>query len=1138
MSIYAGLSLKEIYIKRCQDYRIKCNSALVKTLPTIPDDFHSLRILDISKNFVGPKGIVPLMHVMECCTDLQALDLRSQQLNKESIDLLCATLRTHRSVRCINLSDNPLNITAGVSLLELCKQNANIEEVLLFNTQIRGTMLNLIESQVRSNLEAKGPRKEKKVEDRNAPSGPQATSAPAPGPAAAPSGTGAAAAQALRQEKNHSEGALLSKRIPPTVIKHTLTQYPSTVHPFLLDRDPMPTLSAICEQTEQLFYDTQFPADCRETQKLDNYIYGAKNFKRVTDIYHRARVFPDGEDLYELPMKIPSGFEWIFTCLRSSIRTLKDLRNLLLLPHSSDKCSHTGIYGARLFIDGAWRYVFVDDFLPVDHQGTPIFTKAIEDPRGNVYIWPCMLEKLLAKVHGGYNALDANIGNPESDLHHQLFRDPIFSEVKETCPPPRLTTCARLMADLTGGVNVVRYMHRDGFDMDGWWKNLAALLDTDPPTIAVAVSRNKSRVMSGIDPSWVYQILQARQINGLRLVELSCHDCVSSWQGSWCDESPDWEEFPDVAALLHRARPARSNPWVPEGNEGSAFKPTVKQPASFHTSGRAIKRSVFWMSYVDFVTAFEEVHVCRTFQGFHDRVIGGSWECKSSGGHVRTARWYANPHFRFRVDSRSPCFVNLALRDSRFTQNDIDSISFQILKSPKFPIVCPESSSPEDGIVFKPKYYRTESLSFEGVLDPGDDYWVVPNTFISGQMGSFFLRICSTSSFIITEENLKDHWFLHTVDCDVGGAGELQFGEGTAQVSIALKGWDEDPTYSPLASQDPDDFDKGLLIVKAARKLPTVEDQLPWDNDAANAKVPLALLLIENENSNEGTRISGDLQDNAVVAQTPFRPAEFADLEAYVSKGRNYNVVCCAETLTANMSIQFHIWSSIPIARVVSLPPWEKKTVSVEWSNGSGTYYHANNNPQVEVYPVHAKERLVVRMSVSDYSEDSAPVITFFAIRNKGRCGELFQGLVPTDRIITRSPYVRHHWVQCEIHVDEDMDSLLLMPCLQPVGSKGKCLMEIYSDIGGMGGARGCFTLRFYSTVIIYRSTKLTYDAPPSLVASRGSYIKKKGWGIRVGIPHNAASRTSKYADAFSPDILFLLPFLTVFYLSTDHALF
>jgi hypothetical protein len=78
-----------------------------------------------------------------------------------------------------------------------------------------------------------------------------------------------------------------------------------------------------------------------------------------------------------------------------------------LFPRTKDaqsqiqKFNESGMYSVRLFLEGEWRVVVVDDFLPVDRDGQPVccgFGNECE-------IWGALLEKAVAKIEGSYESL-------------------------------------------------------------------------------------------------------------------------------------------------------------------------------------------------------------------------------------------------------------------------------------------------------------------------------------------------------------------------------------------------------------------------------------------------------------------------------------------------------------------------------------------------------------------------------------------------------------------------------------------------------------------------------------------------------------------------------------------------------------
>ena len=57
-----------------------------------------------------------------------------------------------------------------------------------------------------------------------------------------------------------------------------------------------------------------------------------------------------------------------------------------------------GIYMARVMFRGEIREVVVDDYIPVNQQGDPLFAR----PAAHRQIWVMILEKVWAKLHHSY----------------------------------------------------------------------------------------------------------------------------------------------------------------------------------------------------------------------------------------------------------------------------------------------------------------------------------------------------------------------------------------------------------------------------------------------------------------------------------------------------------------------------------------------------------------------------------------------------------------------------------------------------------------------------------------------------------------------------------------------------------------
>lgn len=57
-----------------------------------------------------------------------------------------------------------------------------------------------------------------------------------------------------------------------------------------------------------------------------------------------------------------------------------------------------GKYIVKLFLNGVWRGVEIDDYLPINSWGQPM---GAYSSRGK--LWVSLIEKAYMKVHGGYN---------------------------------------------------------------------------------------------------------------------------------------------------------------------------------------------------------------------------------------------------------------------------------------------------------------------------------------------------------------------------------------------------------------------------------------------------------------------------------------------------------------------------------------------------------------------------------------------------------------------------------------------------------------------------------------------------------------------------------------------------------------
>lgn len=88
-----------------------------------------------------------------------------------------------------------------------------------------------------------------------------------------------------------------------------------------------------------------------------------------------------------------------FLCAVSCLAENPSLVERLFL---TKEYNEEGIYRVKLFKNGEWMEIVVDDYFPCLPNGGPIFSRG----HGNE-LWVLILEKVFAKIHGSYKNITA-----------------------------------------------------------------------------------------------------------------------------------------------------------------------------------------------------------------------------------------------------------------------------------------------------------------------------------------------------------------------------------------------------------------------------------------------------------------------------------------------------------------------------------------------------------------------------------------------------------------------------------------------------------------------------------------------------------------------------------------------------------
>jgi Ca2+-binding EF-hand superfamily protein len=107
--------------------------------------------LDLSRSYVGHRGVVPLTELCKLLHKLQKLNLSNNFLTNKSVWHVCKMAAFHPSLSSIDLSKNDVSWTAGMCVLELVSRNPVISAVDISHTLIKPAVADGISAQIRRN---------------------------------------------------------------------------------------------------------------------------------------------------------------------------------------------------------------------------------------------------------------------------------------------------------------------------------------------------------------------------------------------------------------------------------------------------------------------------------------------------------------------------------------------------------------------------------------------------------------------------------------------------------------------------------------------------------------------------------------------------------------------------------------------------------------------------------------------------------------------------------------------------------------------------------------------------------------------------------------------------------------------------
>lgn len=149
-------TLNELYEYYCRRCNCKPNSAFSRFLEEEFKKHGGKRILyevDVSRNYLGRKGIIPVLDLVKNTKTVNFLDVSNNRLEHEQLIHLCYCLARHPSIQTLCISNNLLHDTSVTLLTELLEMNPNLVELDISGNEFLSSSTAIIERLLKKNKE-------------------------------------------------------------------------------------------------------------------------------------------------------------------------------------------------------------------------------------------------------------------------------------------------------------------------------------------------------------------------------------------------------------------------------------------------------------------------------------------------------------------------------------------------------------------------------------------------------------------------------------------------------------------------------------------------------------------------------------------------------------------------------------------------------------------------------------------------------------------------------------------------------------------------------------------------------------------------------------------------------------------------
>nr|VFK36468.1 MAG: PA14 domain-containing protein [Candidatus Kentron sp. SD]VFK39096.1 MAG: PA14 domain-containing protein [Candidatus Kentron sp. SD] len=323
-------------------------------------------------------------------------------------------------------------------------------------------------------------------------------------------------AMAANTAEERIESALAT---PPASAFSAALEGPSLSDRFY-DVDPLDAIMKVCYAAKGRFTDSRFPA----AERAINHDAAADaadsvHWRRPSEIASTPRLKVDDFSDHDIHQGALGNCGTIAQFAVLAARP--DEHDIIARAFYPNCYNPFGVYSVRVYLDGEWRYLVIDDQLPCYTNGNPKFARG-RDPSE---FWPTLYEKAMAKLRGSYKKLTGGHGSIGFEI-------------------------------LAGGEGVHLGFNGKDFDKEGTFDTMLEVFREQGGFVNSFHTKE-----TGFVTGHAYGVIDARKFPD-KDDPASIHRIVhlkNPWgggdesTGQWRDDDPIWDDYPEIKRECHRS---------------------------------------------------------------------------------------------------------------------------------------------------------------------------------------------------------------------------------------------------------------------------------------------------------------------------------------------------------------------------------------------------------------------------------------------------------------------------------------------------------------------------------------------------------------------------------------------------------